>query len=166
MPDWFYVSKDGERVGPADEDILEGLWEAGELDGLTQMSSDGVNFLPLAEIDVLRTLFARSPPVCPFNAPGGGDDDEDFDDVDEPVATAAPDEQVDVPKEASVEAEAAADVPRLSGPALLDGQWREMEAEGRKYFLNIYSLESAWEKPLMPDDVGDTPPPNFTLKTF
>ncbi len=41
--EWWYLAKDGTKTGPAPVDLLEGLWLAGELDGMTLVWKEGMD---------------------------------------------------------------------------------------------------------------------------
>ena len=49
--EWWYKNKDGEKTGPAPVDLLEALWLAGEMDGLTLVWQEGMpDFLPVSQV--------------------------------------------------------------------------------------------------------------------
>eukprot|EP00961_Rhodomonas_salina_P242283 3272932-Rhodomonas_salina.1 len=89
--EWWYKNKEGEKTGfscpphalaarcpaltemclllpgPADLDLLEALWLAGDMDGLTMVWKEGMNdFVPLGEVPELRARLAQA-----------GDDEDD-----------------------------------------------------------------------------------------
>ena len=67
--EWWYEAKDGTKTGPAPVDLLEGLWLAGELDGMTLVWTEGMErYKPLSECPDLR--------VALQGAAGDFDDEE------------------------------------------------------------------------------------------
>jgi hypothetical protein len=126
--DWWYVGKDGEKTGPACVDVLEGLWLAGELDGLSMVWREGLpNYIPLAESE-LKDLFKSL------------DDDEEEDiEGNESVAEGNRDEPKPNPT-----------VPQYTAKQLWDQQWASNSDSGATYYANLYTQESSWEPPKEP----------------
>lgn len=68
--EWWFKDKEGVKTGPTPVDLLEGLWLAGELDGMTPVWKEGMaDYLPIAECPSLRAALQGA---------AGGDDDEEF----------------------------------------------------------------------------------------
>jgi hypothetical protein len=69
MEEWWFVDKAGAKTGPTPVDLLEGLWVAGELDGMTLVWKEGMDdYLPIAECPALRAA---------LQAAGCGEEDEE-----------------------------------------------------------------------------------------
>jgi hypothetical protein len=130
--DWWYVGKDGEKTGPASIDVLEGLWLAGELDGLSLVWREGLaDYIPVAESE-LRNYFQ-------------GLDGEDDEDVPDAVTS---DQQKE---ETATRSEVKEASTMWSARDLWERQWAAAPSElGKEYYANLYTQESSWEPPNQP----------------
>ncbi len=129
--EWWYVGKDGEKTGPACIDVLEGLWLAGELDGLSLVWREGLpKYIPVAESE-LRDLFQAL----------DGDDE-----AEEDLGAEKGHNQ-----ESSV-TETGNAAPQWTAKQLWEKQWASTTNEdGRTYYANLYTQESSWEPPTQPE---------------
>lgn len=77
--EWWFVDKAGAKTGPTPVDLLEGLWVAGELDGMTLVWKEGMgDYRPIAECPALRAA---------LQAAGCGDDDDEVANISSPLPT-------------------------------------------------------------------------------
>ena len=131
--EWWYVSKDGEKTGPASIDVLEGLWLAGELDGLSMVWREGLpKYIPVAESE-LKDLFKTL-----------DEDDEDEDEIiDNPGGS--------VSKSESLQTSTNPAAPVFTAKQLWEKQWAMANTDsGPSYYANLYTQESSWEPPTEP----------------
>lgn len=129
--DWWYVGKDGEKTGPACIDVLEGLWLAGELDGLSLVWREGLpEYIPLAESE-LKDLFKTL-------------DDEEEDEHGDHETLAAEKRAESKPMDTPA-------LPLFSAKQLWDQQWASNNDTGATYYANLYTHESSWEPPKEPN---------------
>ena len=129
--EWWYVGKDGEKTGPACIDGLEGLWLAGELDGLSLVWREGLpKYIPVAESE-LRDL---------FQALDGEDEAEEGLELEK-----SHDQESSVTETGNT-------APQWTAKQLWEKQWASANNDaGRAYYANLYTQESSWEPPTQPE---------------
>ena len=135
--EWWYISKEGEKTGPAPVDLLEGLWLAGELDGLSLVWREGLkDYIPVAESE-LRARFQSL-----------DDDEEEVDN--EGDETKPKDEGSDLMQHADANTK-----PQTwTALDLWEKQWASTKTDsGTEYYANLYTQESSWEPPTKPEVV-------------
>ena len=147
--EWWYKNKDGEKTGPADLDLLEALWLAGDMDGLTLVWKEGMpDFVPLGEVPELRARLVQA---------GDDQDDlieeEDGEDQDQNGAPLLSNPSGNVEGGGGSGSGSGAVQTRvgMSCEELWDLQWASAAAEGgTTYYANKYSYESSWTPPVRP----------------